>query len=277
MAVGHRSRVIALVGVILLILASGWVGLVVDRAIGADPTSRQDPGVLLWLVAPLVLGIVYWLAVGRFPIGLRPRFWRWGCWLVALLAFPVVTMLAVLLGWGTGSVSLARFSLSGLLVAVAMAIPGGIVKNIFEEFTWRGLLVGELVRAKLSDAWIYLLSGGIWGLWHAPYYLGFLQQSEMDAVMGAPVHPALFFALALVALLAWGVMFAELYRVSGTIWTVVLLHTMEDAFVNSLIRDGHATFSTPSSYVFSPVVGLVSSACYLAIGLLLRRVRLRRG
>ena len=54
-----------------------------------------------------------------------------------------------------------------------MSTIGNFIKNIFEEFSWRGYLTPKLIELKLNDWFIYIISGLVWALWHAAYYLVF--------------------------------------------------------------------------------------------------------
>jgi hypothetical protein len=89
----------------------------------------------------------------------------------------------------------------------------------------------------------------------------------------------LTFVFALVAILVmlfWSVLFTELFRITGSIWPLVLLHAMEDSVVNHLVIDGHVSFSSAGAWLFSPVSGLFTASCYLIVGLMLRKYRLKK-
>ena len=57
-----------------------------------------------------------------------------------------------------------------------------VLKNVAEEGAWRGYLTPALIGRRLPDPWIWLVVGMIWGLWHIPYYLWFLDESLIRSV-----------------------------------------------------------------------------------------------
>lgn len=94
--------------------------------------------------------------------------------------------------------------LSGLFGMILYAFFANCVKNIFEEFTWRGCLVPYLEKTGMNDWFLYLVIGFVWGFWHITYYLFFLPDEyftetsrPMMAVAGI-IPIALVFASGLV-------------------------------------------------------------------------------
>ena len=126
-------------------LGCGFLGMFLDRLV-APEDPMQGLGVLLWLVAPLAANVLL-RAFGKDgwkDFGLRPHFkdsWIW--YLVALLVAPLVVAITLGLGELSGAVSLSGFAELGfgsLAPLIAAALGGAVVKNIFEEFAWRGYL-----------------------------------------------------------------------------------------------------------------------------------------
>jgi hypothetical protein len=63
-----RNTLIFTVGV----LAAGWIGRLIDMAGDADP--RQGPGLLLWILAPVVTGLILRAAGdGWKDFGIKPN------------------------------------------------------------------------------------------------------------------------------------------------------------------------------------------------------------
>jgi membrane protease YdiL (CAAX protease family) len=156
---------------------------------------------------------------------------------------------------------------------VATLLPN-FVKNIFEEFVWRGYLTTKLLNEKVKDIWLYLIVGGIWGIWHLPYYLCFLPEAEMYQVL--PVGRLVFALVAIISMICWTVMFVELFRLTKSIWSVVLLHMVEDSLINHLVTDGHIAIVAGKEFLISPISGIITSSLYLSVGLLLRRSRISK-
>jgi len=147
------------------------------------------------------------------------------------------------------------------------------VKNIFEESVWRGYLTAKLINEKVKDIWLYLIVGGIWGVWHLPYFLVFLPQESVYQVF--PAGPLAFTLVAIVTMLCWTVMYAELFRLTKSIWPLVLLHMVEDSLINHLVIDGHITIVAGKELWISPIGGIITTSLYLCVGLMLRRCRIK--
>ncbi|WP_407946417.1 CPBP family glutamic-type intramembrane protease [Paenibacillus alkaliterrae] len=50
-----------------------------------------------------------------------------------------------------------------------MALIPAFIKNIFEEFAWRGYLAPKLYSIGYNRLFIHICVGLIWGAWHVPY------------------------------------------------------------------------------------------------------------
>jgi membrane protease YdiL (CAAX protease family) len=147
------------------------------------------------------------------------------------------------------------------------------INDIFEENLWRGFLTSQLDKLQLGDLKLYLIVGVVWGLWHLPYYLVFLPEATMRAVL--PVNRATFAAVSVVTMMCWAVMFIELFRVTKSLWPCILLHAVEDALVNPLILSGFITIAAGKEILVSPIVGVIPSLLYVAVGLGIRTYRIR--
>lgn len=253
-------------------LLGGWVGVRVNERLGR-PHEMDSPGSGIWVVSPLVSAtLVRVLDRGSAPGGWDPRTHP-GWYAVAAAAYPAVDALALGAGKVAGRVDTSGWD-SGRLAASALRSVGpAVVKNVLEESVWRGYLTSELVERRVPDAGIYLGTGLLWGLWHLPYYLHFLPEETMREVLDVP-RPV-FAAIAVGVASAWAVPFTELFRLSGSVWPVVLMHTVEDA-LNPMLLEGHVRIDPRSKAALSPVVGVLPAALHIGLGLGLRALRRRR-
>jgi hypothetical protein len=89
-----------------------------------------------------------------------------------------------------------------------------------------------------------------------------------------PVGRLLFAIISIVTMVCWSVMFIELYRLTKSIWPVVLLHVVEDSLINHLIIDGHTIIVSGREIFVSPVIGIMASVLYICVGVILRRNRI---
>jgi hypothetical protein len=96
----------------------------------------------------------------------------------------------------------------------------------------------------------------------------------MAAVL--PASRVVFLVIAVVTILGWSVPYVELYRLSGSIWPCVLMHSVEDAFVNPLVISGFVGIAAGRELLVSPVLGLFNLALYILVGLAIRAYRIHR-
>jgi len=270
-AKGTRNLLIFIIAVI----GSGWLGLIVDSLLQDQPEGNTL-GMGLWLVLPLLTVVILrtWVGEGWRGAGLSlnlKRGWQW--YLVALLIYPVVTGIILLVGGVSGLISLDNLDVNALLSVFFSLLLAQLIKNIFEEFVWRGYLTAKLIKKGFNDWNIYWIAGLIWGVWHVPYYLFFLPEDMMYSIL--PVNKFLFALVAIVSMIAWSVMFVELYRVTNSIWPAVLMHAVEDSLLNPLVIDGYITITSGKEIWISPICGVLTSLLYIAVGLLIRAVRIK--
>lgn len=262
-------------------VGGGFLGLALDRLEPpADP--MQGLGALLWLISPLAANLLLRAFGGDgWPgLGLAPHLkasWKW--YLAAVLIIPVATLPPLGLGAMLGAVSLAGFSQMGwgaFLPLAGAAFGAAAVKNIFEEFAWRGYLTPQLAALNLSPFASALITGVIWAGWHVPYYLYFLDPAVLQAHTSLSV-PA-FILLAFMVLPFHALAYGELRLVSGSTWPAWLLHTMANAISLPLLSNGFVSLSRGwDGVLLSPgTEGLLHTLILGVIGYLLYRYRTMR-
>lgn len=225
-------------------LGCGFVGMFLDRLVPAEDPMK-GLGVLLWLATPLAANLLL-RALGRDgwkDLGLRPHFkdgWIW--YLTALLIVPLVVLVTLGLGVIFGAVSLSGFAARGfgaLQPLIAAAFVGAVVKNIFEEFAWRGYLTPRFEAIKLHPFLSSLLTGLIWAGWHIPYYLYFLDPAELRA--HTSLELPVFIILAFLVLPFHALAYGELRLLSKSVWPAWLLHTVANGITLPLLSAGFVT------------------------------------
>jgi membrane protease YdiL (CAAX protease family) len=256
----------------IFVLISGWIGEFLNEKLELDPD--ENLGMLFWLVSPLLatLFLRAFAGDGWKDMGLKPLLKdnvRW--YIFSLLVFPVLTISGVLIGYTFGWISMPNFDYSVFFQAFLLALIPNFFKNIPEEFVWRGYLTPKLASLNLSDFKLYFIVGIIWGAWHIPYYLYFLDADTVGSFTGIPL--SIFIPLTIVTMIAWSVVFIEIWFLTRSIWPAVIMHMVEDAFVNPLILD--ASFVIDSSYeiLVHPIVGLTGIILFTTVGLALRKIR----
>lgn len=260
----------------IVVLMSGWVGHLLDSGLPAQQ-GEETPGMGLWLILPLLTTVVLraFAGDGWKGIWLRPNFtgnFRW--YFISFIIFPVITAVILAMGDMFGWIDFSNFRPDDYFAVFAASLLPNFIKNIFEEFVWRGYLTSKLVGLKVKDKWLYLIVGGVWGAWHVPYYLFFLPEAHITAIL--PVDRWVFALLSIAAMTAWTVMFVEIYLVTKSIWPAVILHMVEDSVINHLVIDQHIQIAAGREILVSPVISITSMLLYLSVGLLLRRWRKQR-
>lgn len=256
----------------IVVLMSGWIGQAINAGMGVAP--EESLGMLFWLVAPLAvsLGLRAFAGDGWHDAGLKPLL-RGNVkrYIVSLLVFPVLTLLSAGIGVAFGWITFTGFDVSVFLHAFVLALVPNFIKNIPEEFVWRGYLTPKLASLQINDFVLYLIVGIIWGAWHIPYYLYFLDAETIRDFTSLGLE--VFIPLTIVTMIAWSVVFVEIWFLTKSIWPAVLMHMVEDAFVNPLVLDKAFQMADGREILIHPVAGLVSILLYTIVGLGLRRLR----
>ncbi|GGO73222.1 CPBP family intramembrane glutamic endopeptidase [Nonomuraea cavernae] len=262
---------------------------------GLGSPSTAVAGTLM-MFTPSVAVLAVWL-VSRTPfrqwaretgLTLGERRGRTGLLvLAAWLGVPLLVALAIALSAALGLVSLDLAGLSlfraglraqgvpasadlstaavaQLVIAVVVGPLLNAIPSLGEEWGWRGWLLPRLVASR-GVAGGLLLSGVIWGLWHAPLtLLGYNYP-------GLGPWAALFFVGFCVLA---GVLFGWLRLRSGSVWPAVVAHGSLNAVAPALLLLGDA--AAPPDPVVAGLTGLVGWALLALTGfLLLRRFPVR--
>lgn len=103
--------------------------------------------------------------------------------------------------------------LTQLAMAFGIAPVLNAIPTLGEELGWRGYLLPRLLPLGQWPA--LLISGAIWGLWHAPVIL-----------MGYnyPQHPQLGVLIMIGFCMVWGILFGWLRLSTGSVWPAMLAH-----------------------------------------------------
>lgn len=145
--------------------------------------------------------------------------------------------------------SLQQLVLIDILAQTALAFTIGIPFNMIftfgEEFGWRGYLLLRL--APLGGIPSAIITGIVWGLWHAPLIILY--------GYNYPGHPLLGVGMMVVFTVALSMVFAWLRFRSGSIWPSTLAH----AAINAQAGFGALLLSPADSLLRAPIglIGLI--------------------
>lgn len=258
---------------IFVTLTAGLFGYFLDQILTEQPKGNSL-GMGLWLVLPFLTGLVLQIINQNISqIGIRPNFknnLKW--YIVAIFVFPCIMLLCILIAKIAGGLVVEEIMLSTLFILMLTTFGANCIKNIFEEFAWRGCLVPFLEKTGMHDYFLYFFSGLIWGMWHITYYMFFLP----DEYFADTSRPMMVVA-GIILMIFWSPLFIELKRLTNSIWPCVILHSMEDAVPTMLFVTANV-FRIKENYsvMLDPISGIVPTALILLIGLVLRKYRISK-
>ena len=274
----NRRTIRNLVIFTTVVLAIGWIGRGLDLLMG-NPSS-EGLGILLWIGTPLVASSLLraFAGDGWKDFGIKPNFKGNAAWyVVALLVYPVATACILIVGSGLGLITFPNPSLGTLglfFLPFALALLPNVIKNFFEEAAWRGYLAPKVFALGLNDYAGHLIVGFVWGAWHIPYYLFYLDRAVLQDF--TTLNLAMYIPLAMVVMISWAFVYGELRLLTNSIWPAVLMHAVEDALLFTLVLGGYIRIRPGTDWLISPMNGLISVVLFLAIGIGLRQLRIRR-
>ena len=258
---------------VLIVLASGWIGVFLDSLL-TDQPEGNSLGMGVWLILPFFVSILLRvLSRDWHDFGIKPNLKRSFKWyFVSILIYPFVTLITISLALFFGVVNISNFEMSSLCSLILMSTIGNFIKNIFEEFSWRGYLTPKLIELKLNDWLIYLVSGLIWALWHAAYYLVFLPNEYFESISRLNMLLS-----GCILMVSWSIMYVEIYRLTKSVWPCVIMHAIEDAVPTVLVTiTGIITLTNGSDFWLNPISGVVATVLFLGIGIVLRTIRIKK-
>lgn len=274
----NRTTIRNLTIFIIVVLAIGWIGRGLDVLM--DNPSSEGLGILLWIIMPLGASLLLraFAGDGWKDFGIKPNFKGNISWyVIALLIYPVTTVCILVIGSVLGLITFPDSSLStlGLIIqAFVLGIFPLFIKNFFEEAAWRGYLAPKVYSLRLNDFVGHLIVGLVWGAWHIPYYLFFLDQAVLSKF--TTLNLVIFIPLAIVVTISWAMVYGEIRLLTKSIWPAVLMHAVEDALLIMLIADHYIQILPGTDWFISPMTGLISVIFFSTIGISLRQLRIRK-
>lgn len=267
--------------VALFALGGGWLGVWLNRVTANTQPAMQSLGALVWLVTPALAGILLrafggdgWKDAG-FGLKLISG-WKW--YLLALLVYPLIALLTFGVGALLGVVQADGFATQGLGAYFALAgtmIAGSLMKNIFEEFAWRGYFTPRLDAAGVPPLVNHLIVGLIWMTWHLPYYFFFLDRATLNGALTTSLP--LFILIGYLDLFPTAILFGELRLASKSVWPGFILHNVINALSMPLLLYGFVKLNGPLAAVFTPTnEGIIVSLLFGLVGWWIYRRRTRQ-
>ena len=258
---------------VIVIISCGWFAVWVNTQI-PSPSPQQSLGILIWITAPLFTSLLL-RGFGKdgwadFGLGLNLKE-NWGWYALSLLIFPVTIIITLSLSMLFGASSLNR-SLSDLLPIFLFGLGASLVKNIGEEFAWRGYLTPRFKALGLRDFNNHMLTALIWGIWHIPYWIFFLGK---DVISGyTNLSMTWFIILGFVALFPTALVFGKLRLKTNSVWPAYIAHNITNALSAQLIVEGFFKLKPNTGFLFSPNTdGIIMMILFWAVGLWMMQKR----
>lgn len=255
----------------VIAVSCGWLAAWVNQQI-PSPSPQQSLGILIWILAPFVT--VFLLRGfgkdGWSDFGLRLNLkGNWGWYALAILIYPITITLTLGLAAVFGAASFEKPILD-LLPVIAIGFAASLIKNIAEEFAWRGYLTPRFKALGLSNFANHMLTGLIWGLWHIPYWLFFLGEDVINSY--SSIGMTWFIILGLLGIFPTALVYGELRLKTNSLWPAYLAHNITNAISAQLIIEGFVKFKPNTEFIFSPNVdGIVMVILFWAVGLWMLR------
>jgi membrane protease YdiL (CAAX protease family) len=265
----------------LFTVGGGWLGIWLNQGTGNTQPPMQSLGALVWLTTPALAGILLrafggdgWKDVG-FGLAL-PSGWVW--YLVAILLYPLAALLTFGLGALLGVVHADGFAAQGFgayLSAAGVMLVGSLMKNIFEEFAWRGYLTPRLDAARVPSMLNHLIVSLLWMTWHLPYYFYYLDRQTLNSA--TTVSLPVFLLMGYITMFPTAILFGELRLLSKSIWPVFVLHNVINALSMPLLINGFIRVDGPLGTLLTPTnEGLFVSLLFGLAGWMLYKHRRKR-
>ena len=266
-----RTKRNLIIFIVLVLGLAALAGVIEPLTVppGAEP-GTSGLGQLLWIIAPL--GVMLLLRIlggdGWDDFGLRPNFKSNGFWwLVSILVFPAVITISVLIGALLGGLELDVNMFSAFAAALLTDLISALMKNIFEEFAWRGYLAPKVYSLNMNIWLSHAIVGMVWGAWHLPFVFVFWPYLTPNMLWT-------FVPLLLVGTFSQSVVYGEIRLATASVLPAWAMHTIGNAIGNALLLSSFIQFNPGWELLVSPgAESVVSIVLMFAIGYWLHRRR----
>ena len=267
--------------VALFTVGGGWLGIWLNNVTGNTMPPMQSLGALVWLTTPALSGIFLRAFAGDgwkdsgFGLNLLSG-WKW--YLVAILVYPLASLLtfglAALFGIATAD-GFAAQGFAAYFSAAGIMFVGSLMKNIFEEFAWRGYLTPRLEAAKVHPMWNHFIVSSLWMTWHLPYYYYYLDRVVLNSAITTSVP--VFLITGYIVMFPTAILFGELRLLSKSVWPVFILHNVINALSMPLLINGFIEVKGPLGFIFTPTnEGVITALLFGVAGWMLYQYRRKK-
>ncbi len=259
-----RTKRNLIIFIVLVLGLAALAGVIEPLTVPPDAEpGTSGLGQLLWIISPL--GVMLLLRIfggdGWDDFGLRPNFKGNGFWwLVSGLIFPGVISISVLIGVLVGGVELDGNLFSAFVAALLAGLITALIKNVFEEFAWRGYLAPKVYSLNMNIWLSHAIVGLVWGAWHLPFVFVFWPYLIGDMLW-------YFIPLLLVGTISQSVVYGEIRLATGSVLPAWVMHTIGNTIGNALLLSTFIQLNPGREVWVSPgSEGIISIILMFAIG-----------
>jgi membrane protease YdiL (CAAX protease family) len=241
------------------------------------PAENADLAKLLWLGGPVVVAATiitlggWWKQVG---FSFSPQ--SASLWSLVAITFPIVLGGALLtLSERAGVAEIKDTAYAEVFAFAAPMAAMLLVKNVFEEFLFRGYFTTLTQESRFCGLSAHLLTGVVWAVWHLPYWLVFLGPEQVELFGGIPL--SYFITLAFLSLPLQSIFYGELRLISGSLLPPYLFHVVTNLITLALIQGKFVVPKGLGGLVLAPSShGILYTVVLACVGLLMMRARIGR-
>ena len=168
------------------------------------------------------------------------------------MLYPVLIGFILLLGWLTGCTALSGFHTKGFALFFQLllaALAGNFFKNIFEEFAWRGYLAPKITNSA-GQFCVPHCGRTCMGRMAPALYIGLLDPTDIHKY--TPLNMSVFIPFVFLGLIAASIVYGELRLLTNSLWPALLLHTIGNAIILTLLMENFVSIKTKAHFFFSP-------------------------
>jgi membrane protease YdiL (CAAX protease family) len=265
--IGGRGLRDPFVGILLpaMMFTPALAVLIVTRFISPEPNLRRATGLRLgrgtgwgwyWLFA--------WIGIPLIVLSTPFFAALFGVFKLDLTEFSGFRALLMQAPGGAAALEQVPIQMIVLsqLVSILIAPALNAIFTFGEEWGWRGYLLPKLLPLGQWPA--LLISGAIWGVWHAPIILlGY----------NYPLHPQLGVLLMTIMCVLAGILFGWTRLATGSVWPAILAHAAFNgtAGILALVGAENQTIDTALAGI-TGVTGWIPMALVIVLLVVLRRL-----
>jgi len=161
--------------------------------------------------------------------------WRWYIFsfFMPIVVIIIVIILGIMFGVTTLNDDVSVF-IPTLLPGIATQFMPRLLLAVCEEWGWRGYLEPRLALLGVPDLQRHLIVGFIWAIWHFPLIL---------ATPYTEISYAIFFPFFVIGLMVSAIVYGQVLKASGSVWTSVLIHGVANAVIWAIISGELISFN----------------------------------